>query len=52
MAYDEEPELARYLDRLRGATDAGAFEAAWNAGLALPQADAVALALAEEPGPG
>jgi tetratricopeptide (TPR) repeat protein len=52
MAYDEEPELAGYLDRLRGATDADDFEAAWNAGRALPQADAVALALAEEAGPG
>ena len=49
MAYDEEPELAGYLDRLRRAMDTGAFEAAWNAGRALPQADAVALALAEEP---
>jgi hypothetical protein len=52
MAYDEEPELAGYLDRLRGATDADEFEAAWNAGRALPQADAVALALAEEAGHG
>ena len=52
MAYDEEPELAEYLDRLRGALDAEAFEAAWNAGRALPQADAVELALVEEPGPG
>jgi predicted ATPase/class 3 adenylate cyclase len=52
MAYDEEPELAGYLDRLRGATDADEFEATWNAGRALPQADAVALALAEEAGPG
>ncbi len=52
MAYDEEPELAGYLERLRGALDAEAFEAAWDAGRALPQADAVALALVEEPGPG
>jgi predicted ATPase/class 3 adenylate cyclase len=52
MAYDEEPELAEYIDRLRGALDAEAFEAAWNAGRALPQADAVELALVEEPGPG
>ena len=52
MAYDEEPELARYLERLRAAMTPVAFEAALNAGRALPQADAVAYAFAEEPGPG
>jgi tetratricopeptide (TPR) repeat protein len=50
MSFDEVPERAAYLDRLRGALATEAFEAAWNAGLALPQADAVALALEEEPG--
>ncbi len=52
MAYDEEPELAGYLERLRAAMTPVAFDAAWSAGRALPQADAVALALAEEAGPG
>ncbi len=51
MAYDEEPELAAYLERLRGAMAPDAFEAAWSSGQALPQADAVALALAEDLAP-
>ena len=52
MAYDEEPELAAYIERLRATMTTAAFEEAWTAGQALSQSDAVALALAEEPGPG
>jgi hypothetical protein len=52
MAFDESPELTAYLDRLRSALDGETFEAAWAAGRALPQADAVALACSLEPGPG
>ena len=52
MAFDEEPEHAAYLERLRAAMTPVAFDEAWAAGQALSQADAVALALAEEPGPG
>ena len=52
MAFDEEPEHAAYLERLRTAMAPVAFEAAWTAGRALSQSEAVALALAEKPGPG
>jgi non-specific serine/threonine protein kinase len=48
MAFDEEPEHAASLERLRSMmTDAG-FEAAWTVGRALSQSDAVELALAGE----
>jgi len=54
MAFDEEPELAAYLERLRAAMTPAAFEEAWAAGQALSQPDAIALALAldlgREPG--
>ena len=52
MAFDEEPEHAALLERLRAAMTPAAFEDAWTAGRALSQPDAVALALAEEPDPG
>jgi tetratricopeptide (TPR) repeat protein len=45
-AFDEEPEYDAVLARLRDAVAPAAFDAAWSAGRALPQADAVALALA------
>lgn len=48
MAFDEEPELAAYVERLRAAMTPAAYEAAWAAGRALSQSDAVALALAGE----
>ena len=44
-AFDEEPEFEAMLSRLRDGSAPGAFDAAWNAGRALSQADAVALAL-------
>jgi tetratricopeptide (TPR) repeat protein len=48
MAFDEEPEHAASLARLRvKMTDAG-FEEAWTAGRTLSQSDAVELALAGE----
>ena len=50
MAFDEEPEHAAFLERARGAMETSAFDAAWAAGLALSQADAVAFALAEREG--
>lgn len=46
MAFDEEPEHAAYLERLRAAMAPAAFDAAWAAGRALSQSDAVALAVA------
>jgi predicted ATPase/class 3 adenylate cyclase len=46
MAFDEEPEHAAALDRLRGAMTEAAFADAWAAGRATSQPDAVALALA------
>jgi tetratricopeptide (TPR) repeat protein len=49
MAFDEEPEHAASLERLRAAMTAAAFEEAWAAGRALPQSDAVALALTGDP---
>jgi predicted ATPase/class 3 adenylate cyclase len=45
MAFDEEPEYAASLDRLRAAVGEAAFDAAWSAGRAMPQAEAVAFAL-------
>ena len=46
MAFDEEPELAASLDRLRGDMTEAAFADAWAAGRAMSQPDAVAMALA------
>jgi hypothetical protein len=45
MALDEGPEHAELLSRLNGMSDRDALAAAWQAGRALSQADAVALAL-------
>jgi predicted ATPase/class 3 adenylate cyclase len=45
MAFDEEPELAAVIDRLRAAVATETFDAAWAAGRTLTQAEAVALAL-------
>ena len=45
MALDEGPEHAALLARLDGVIDGEALAAAWQAGRALSQADAVALAL-------
>jgi predicted ATPase/class 3 adenylate cyclase len=45
MAFDEVPELERFVERLRAALPAGDFDAAWAAGRALTQAEAVALAV-------
>jgi predicted ATPase/class 3 adenylate cyclase len=45
MAFDEVPELGAYLGRLRAAIPETAFDAAWSAGRALSQAEAVALAV-------
>jgi len=44
MAFDEEPEYRAFVERLRGAMTAGAFEAGWAEGRTLSQPDAVALA--------
>jgi hypothetical protein len=46
-AFTEEPEQTEYVERLRTALGAPAFEAAWAAGRALSQADAVTLAIAD-----
>jgi len=45
MAFDEEPEYAAALDRLRAAMGDSTFDAASSAGRAMSQADAVAIAL-------
>jgi predicted ATPase/class 3 adenylate cyclase len=45
-AFDEEPEIAGFVERLRAAMPAEAFVAGWEAGRGLTQGDAVALALA------
>jgi hypothetical protein len=47
MAFDEEPEYVASLERLRAALMTAAFENAWATGRVLPQADAVALAVAD-----
>lgn len=49
MAFDEEPEHAASLERLRQAMTPAAFEDALVAGRGLSQSDAVALAIAREP---
>ena len=49
MAFDEEPELAASLERLRAAMTSAAFENAWAAGRVMSQPDAVTFALAREP---
>jgi len=46
MAFDEEPEYAAAVDGVRETMGEAAFDAAWSAGSAMPQADAVALAVA------
>ncbi len=46
MAFDEEPEFAGYVGRLREALGAAAMDEAWAAGGRLPQADAVREAIA------
>ena len=46
MAFDEEPEHAASLERLRATMPPAAFEDAWTAGGSLSQPDAVALARA------
>ena len=48
MAFDEEPEHAAALERLRTVMTEAALEEAWAAGRALSQSNAVALALAGE----
>jgi hypothetical protein len=45
MAFDEEPEYAAALDRLRAAMGDSPFDAASSAGRAMSQAEAVAIAL-------
>ncbi len=45
MSFDEEPEYAAYVERLREAMPASELEAAWSIGRSLSQADAVALAV-------
>jgi predicted ATPase/class 3 adenylate cyclase len=45
MAFDEEPEYAASLKRLRATMGDAAFEAAWSAGRVTTQHDAVAVAL-------
>ena len=47
MAFDEEPEHAASVERLRSVMNASAFDDGWAAGRALSQADAVALALGD-----
>ena len=44
LAFDEEPEFERFVERARAALSGAAFEAAWAEGRAMSQADAVALA--------
>jgi hypothetical protein len=46
MAFDEAPELAEFIARLRTMLPPAEFEAAWGAGRALSFADAVAEARA------
>jgi hypothetical protein len=46
MAFDEAPEYDGFVERLRGILDPESFEAAWAAGRSMPQAEAVALAVA------
>ncbi len=46
-AFTEEPEQARYVERLRASLGAAAFEAGWAAGREISQADAVKLAFAD-----
>jgi len=48
MAFDEEPEHAASLERLRAEMTNARFDEAWTAGRALSQSDAVELALAAE----
>ena len=48
MAFDEAPELAGFVERLRGMLEPTAFEAAWQAGRAMTQAAAVAYAVGED----
>ena len=43
-AFDEEPEHASFLERLRADLEPAAFDAAWDAGRKLSLIDAVALA--------
>jgi predicted ATPase/class 3 adenylate cyclase len=45
MAFNEEPEYAASIDRLRATMSAAAFDDAWSAGRAISQAEAVAFAL-------
>ena len=45
MAFDEEPEYADFLGRLRAAMPTAAFDAGWAEGQVLSQPEAVALAL-------
>ncbi len=47
MAFDEVPEHAAFLERARQALDPTGFDRAWTAGVALSQADAVALAMTD-----
>ena len=47
MAFDEIPELEDHLDRLRGIMPPPSFDAAWAAGRAMTQADAVALVVGD-----
>ena len=42
MAFDEQPELAGFVDRLRAALPSAAFASAWAAGRAMSMTDAVA----------
>lgn len=44
MAFDEVPELERFVERLRGALPSPVFDATWAAGRVLSQAEAVAIA--------
>jgi predicted ATPase/class 3 adenylate cyclase len=44
-AFTEEPEQSACIEQLRRSLGASAFDAGWAAGLALSQADAIALAL-------
>ena len=48
MAFDEEPEYVASLERLRAALMPAVFENAWATGRELSQADAVALAVADD----
>jgi non-specific serine/threonine protein kinase len=49
MAYDEEPEYRRFVDRTRAGMPAGVFADAWAAGRTLSLTTAVAEALAPLP---